>query len=96
MNIGTTTIAAGNSFAGLPQGRFCFPVQELELRHLTTREEIEEVLHLRENIDLSVHTAAGGEFETLEKKETSAGLWEPSSFGERSSEPSGSFRWTGA
>lgn len=42
------------------------------LRHLRGEEEIATVLALREdNIDLSVHHAAGGpQFETVEKKET--------------------------
>jgi hypothetical protein len=40
------------------------------LRHLRTRAEIERVLPLRDGIDLSVHQAAGGQFELLEKKET--------------------------
>lgn len=96
MNIGTNAISTGNSMAGLSQGRFCVPVDELELRHLSTREEIEEILYLRENIDLSVHTAAGGDFEALEKKETNAGLWERSGFEERPSAPSGSCRWIAA
>ena len=38
-------------------------------RHLRTRGEIEQVLHLREGIDLSVH-ASDPEFLALEKKET--------------------------
>lgn len=48
--------------------------QEVTLRHLKTAEEIATVLHLRSEIDLSVHAAAGAEeFARLEKKETSAG-----------------------
>jgi len=42
------------------------------LRHLKQSDEIASVLHLREEIDLSVHAAAGPHFATLEKKETSA------------------------
>lgn len=40
------------------------------LRHLTTPREIEEVLPLRDGIDLSAHAAAGAAFVELEKKET--------------------------
>ena len=43
------------------------------LRHLRGPAAIATVLHLREEIDLSVHAAAGPQFEVLEKKETSAG-----------------------
>ena len=40
--------------------------------------EIEQILHLRHAIDLSVHAAAGAEFVEREKKETSAVLSVPS------------------
>ena len=43
------------------------------LHHLRTPSEIAEIVHLRGEIDLSVHAAAGPHFERLEKKETSAG-----------------------
>jgi hypothetical protein len=48
-------------------------IQDVVLRPLRTPAEIEKVLHLRDEIDLSVHAAAGRQFELLEKKETSAG-----------------------
>jgi hypothetical protein len=64
---------AGFSTAAL-QGRRPFSIDDLVLRHLRTPAEIAGVLHLREEIDLSVHTAAGPHFATLEKKETSAVL----------------------
>jgi hypothetical protein len=43
------------------------------LRHLRTPAEIESVLHLREEIDLSVHASASSNFASLEKKETNWG-----------------------
>jgi hypothetical protein len=55
------------------QERRPFSIDDLVLRHLRTPAEIAGVLHLREEIDLSVHAAAGSHFVTLEKKETSAG-----------------------
>jgi hypothetical protein len=64
---------AGFSAAGL-QGRRPFSIDDLVLRHLRTPAEIARVLHLREEIDLSVHAAAGPHFAILEKKETNAGL----------------------
>ncbi len=78
----------------LPNGRHYVHLDELELQHLTTAAEVREILHLRENIDLSVHTAAGGEFQALEKKETSAGLWVLSCCAASPSAPSASSRWT--
>jgi hypothetical protein len=52
-----------------------FATQDVTLRHLKGAEEIATVLHLRGEIDLSAHAAAGAdEFARLEKKETSAGL----------------------
>lgn len=66
--------AAGYSVAAL-QGRRPFSIDDLVLRHLSTPSEIARVLHLREEIDLSVHAAAGPHFATVEKKETSAGLY---------------------
>jgi len=46
---------------------------EVTLRHLRTPSQVRTVLHLREEIDLSVHAAAASDFADLEKKETSAG-----------------------
>lgn len=47
-------------------------IEELGLRHLKTLPEIATILHLREAIDLSVHSAASSDFLAREKKETSA------------------------
>ncbi len=52
--------------------RETFAARDVVLRHLKRSDEIADVLHLREEIDLSVHAAAGPHFATLEKKETSA------------------------
>lgn len=49
-----------------------FAIEDVGLRHLKTLAEIERILHLRDEIDLSVHSAAGAAFHALEKKETSA------------------------
>jgi hypothetical protein len=48
-------------------------IDRVVLRHLKTESEIEAVLHLREEIDLSAHYSAGN-FASLEKKETNWGL----------------------
>ncbi len=58
-------------FAGL--GRPLPSFESVRLRHLKGA-QIDEVLHLRDGIDLSVHAAAGPSFLHLEKKETSAVL----------------------
>jgi hypothetical protein len=49
-----------------------FSAHRVVVRHLRTPGEIASVLHLRDEIDLSVHAASGRHFEILEKKETSA------------------------
>ena len=47
-------------------------VQDVVLHHLRSPAEIKEIVHLRDEIDLSAHTAAGRQsFDRLEKKETS-------------------------
>lgn len=47
--------------------------RDVTVRHLKGEQEIATVLHLRGEIDLSVHAAGGAEeFRRLEKKETSA------------------------
>jgi hypothetical protein len=53
-------------------------IEEFGLRHLKTAAEIEQILYLREAIDLSVHSNAHTNFIALEKKETSAVLSAPS------------------
>lgn len=57
-----------------------FSINDVKLRHLRGAGEIAAVLHLREEIDLSVHAAAGPQFDALEKKETSAVLSSASSW----------------
>lgn len=64
--------ASGTSSEFASAGSKAIAVEEVGLRHLKTLSEIEQILHLREAIDLSVHSAAGSDFRTLEKKETSA------------------------
>jgi len=49
-------------------------VNDFSIRHLKTHAEIERILSLRNEIDLSVHTAHEADFFTREKKETSAVL----------------------
>jgi hypothetical protein len=73
MDMQMREVQAGFSAAAL-QGRRPFSIDDLVLRHLRTPAEIAGVLHLRDEIDLSVHAAAGPHFATLEKKKTSAGL----------------------
>ncbi|MBK0393360.1 hypothetical protein [Ramlibacter algicola] len=68
--------------------------ERVVLRHLRSPAEIASVLHLRDEIDLSVHTAAGRQqFETLEKKETSAVSCSASNWTARRSGRSASCRW---
>ena len=52
-------------------GRSAF--DSVVLRHLKTPAEIESVMHLRGEIDLSVHASASSDFASLEKKETNWG-----------------------
>lgn len=54
--------------AGLLLGQ---PPGEVELRHLRTSSEIQQIMRLRDEIDLSAHFGRE-DFETVEKKETSA------------------------
>jgi hypothetical protein len=48
---------------------------DVRLVHLRTPGEIARVLPLRQEIDLSAHTAAGRSFHELEKKETNWASW---------------------
>jgi hypothetical protein len=48
-------------------------LDDVVLHRLRSPAEVEEIVHLRDEIDLSVHAAAGPQFGMLEKKETSAG-----------------------
>jgi len=74
--------------------REAFQIHDVVLHHLRTPQEIESIVFLRDEIDLSVHAAAGRQqFETLEKKETSAGSSSVSSSAANGSAPSASSRW---
>ena len=86
--------AAGRDFAaaGMPLHP-PLPIQEVVLHHLRTPHEIEQVIFLRDEIDLSVHTAAGPQFELLEKKEMSAGSSSASNSAASGSARSASCRW---
>lgn len=55
----------------LAAGGLGAPVRQLRLHRLRTPRQVATVQHLREEIDLSVHAAAGPRFLQLEKKETS-------------------------
>lgn len=48
-------------------------IEAVVLRHLRTPQEIDSILHLRENIDLSVLSGIDSDFLDLEKKETNSG-----------------------
>lgn len=70
-----TVHAPGAAAIDLAREPRAFATQDVTLRHLKGAAEIATVLHLRGEIDLSAHTAAGAEeFARLEKKETSAAL----------------------
>src|SRR3954465_3931327 len=90
------TSVPGVSYAGLAIPRPSL-VDGVVLRHLRTPAEVASVLHLRDEIDLSVHAAAGRQqFESLEKKETKAAWCSDSSLTARRSAPCASFRWATA
>lgn len=71
MNLQTSPVRA-RTFAPLAVPLRPAAFDLVELHPLKTRADIATVLHLRDEIDLSVHAAAGLHFEALEKKETSA------------------------
>lgn len=56
-------------------GRIAVPVAAVRLRHLRTSTEIEDILHLREEIDLSAASVAESNFWANEKKEMNADSW---------------------
>jgi hypothetical protein len=71
-----------------------FHIHDVVLHHLRTPQEVESIVSLRDEIDLSVHAASGRQqFETLEKKETSAGSSSVSSLAASGSARSASSRW---
>lgn len=67
-----TSYSHGTASLPLAAPAGAFSVDDVVVRHLKTPAQIAGVLHLREEIDLSVHAAAGPQFEALEKKEMSA------------------------
>ena len=70
MNFQSEHKPASPSTSLFPSARPPVAVDAVVLRHLKTRQQIEAVLHLREEIDLSAHSGAGANFGGLEKKET--------------------------
>ncbi|AEG93110.1 hypothetical protein [Ramlibacter tataouinensis] len=74
MSVQVLSPVAAIGYPVAPPQREGGSIQDVVLRHLKTPAEIASVLHLREEIDLSVHAAAGPQFAVLEKKETSA-VW---------------------
>ena len=82
--------------AGFP-AETALSARAVVLRHLRTPAEIASILFLRDEIDLSVHTAAGRrQFEELEKKEMSAASSAGFSLAESGSARSGSSPWVGS
>ena len=89
LHLHTPSTAVATAFGPRPS-----LAEHVVLRHLRSPAEIESVLHLRDEIDLSVHTAAGRQpFEALEKKETNAAWCSASSWTGRRSGRSASCPW---
>jgi hypothetical protein len=88
--------ASSRSADPLALARYPILIDDLAIRHLRTQSQIEEILHLREAIDLSVHSAGSPDFRAREKKVTSAVLSGHSICTGSTSERSESFRWIGA
>jgi hypothetical protein len=84
----------GFAVGAMPAGSESF-LEAVQLAHVPA-EEVASVLDLRKEIDLSVHAAAGPQFERLEKKETSAALWSRSIFTASASARFVSCRWATA
>ena len=74
MNLHTSHVPAQRSFGAMVPPAAPFGPERVVLRHLKMLSEIESVLGLREEIDLSVHASASSNFASLEKKETNWGL----------------------
>jgi len=70
--VNTNIVAAQATPQPMPGLRMPLVLGEVVLHHLKSARDIEQVLHLRDEIDLSAHLAAGGDFFAREKKETSA------------------------
>jgi hypothetical protein len=82
-----------NAAAAMPM-RAPLALGDVVLHHLRTPAEIADIVFLRDEIDLSVHAAAGrATFEGLEKKETTAVSCSVSSSAANGSARSASFRW---
>jgi hypothetical protein len=87
------SVLAERAEPAVPVHREVIDLPSLAIHHLRTPAEIARILHLRENIDLSIHARAGGEFERLEKKETSAASSARSKCTASRSARSASCRW---
>ena len=70
MNLQTLHSPAARSFGMMQLPAASSSMESVVLRPLTTADDIEAILHLRGQIDLSAHTGAGSNFRSLEKKET--------------------------
>jgi hypothetical protein len=82
------------AFMPPPAAREASHIHDVVLHHLRTPEEIASIVFLRDEIDLSVHAASGRQqFETLEKKETSAVSSSASSSAANGSARSASSPW---
>lgn len=69
-------------------------IQDVVLHHLRTPEEIRSIIDLRDEIDLSVHQAAGArQFAESEKKRTNADSSSDSNSAASGSARFASFRW---
>ena len=80
MDLGLIQDQRASGAPALHAQRASTPTGRLKLHRLRTPEQVATVLHLRDEIDLSVHAAAGPQFLHLEKKETSwASSWLSSS-----------------
>lgn len=79
MNVQAILTPAYRSFAMMPLLEHPQSVGSVVLRHLKTPADIESVLELRDEIDLSVHASVSSNFASLEKKETSWVLYSLSS-----------------
>ncbi|HSI54627.1 MAG: hypothetical protein ACAH21_17985 [Ramlibacter sp.] len=75
MNLHSSHSPAPRSFAGMRPPKMSSGIESVVLRHLKSAREIEAIMHLRGEIDLSAHTGRGSNFFSLEKKETSWGLF---------------------
>ena len=87
MNLQTHSTTPNPTFGMMCPPKGPLAIDSVVLRHLRTSVEIEAVLHLREEIDLSAHNSAGN-FAALEKKETNSGLCLHSNWMGTSSAPS--------